>query len=215
MLVDHFAILELPPSATLSEVKSAYRKLVRTCHPDLHPTDQQAIERFRAIQLAYETLSRPDLRTPYIEKRWYARYKNQPLETKPLGLSQVLQKCIELERFVTKLDVDRVDRNGLQVHLLQNLDDWRNIKWEIETDLQTAATIQELLIRSCTPLTHDACQSIHIKMKSWFEQNRSAHLLSEKWLINKKRAEYFQRWWPVWMGLITILLTVIIWLAAR
>ena len=215
MLVDHFAILELPPSATLSEIKSAYRKLVRTCHPDLHPTDLQAAERFRAIQLAYETLSQPDLRTPYMEKRWYARYRNQPLETKPLDLSQVLQKCIELERFVSRLDADRMDRNGLHLHLLQELDDWSMIKWDIEADHQTIEAIQRLLIRSCMPLSHAACHSIHRKMLTWFEQNRSDHLLSEKWLSHKRRIEYFQRTWPVWMGLITILLAILIWLAAR
>jgi curved DNA-binding protein CbpA len=215
MLVDHFAILGLPPSASPEEIKIAYRKLARTSHPDLHPTDTQAVDRFRSIQLAYETLSRPRLRTAYMEKRWYAQYRNQPLETKPLDLFRILQKCIELERFVSTLDPYRMDHQGLREHIHRSLEEWNKIEWKVDTEKDPAQQISRLLIESCRHLSYDDSHSIHLKIKSWFDHNRSGHLLHDKWLADRKRTENWQRCWPVWMGLITLVLAVIIWLSAR
>jgi uncharacterized tellurite resistance protein B-like protein len=60
----HFATLGLRPSATLDEVKRAYRQAVKECHPDVvrHLDSRQraeAEERFRRITLAYDSLMAP------------------------------------------------------------------------------------------------------------------------------------------------------------
>ena len=55
-LSECYRILELTPQATLEEIKSAYRQLVKRYHPDRNPGDRQAAERFIQINQAYETL---------------------------------------------------------------------------------------------------------------------------------------------------------------
>jgi tetratricopeptide (TPR) repeat protein len=55
-LSECYRILELTPQATLEEMKSAYRQLVKRYHPDRNPGDRQAAERFIQINQAYETL---------------------------------------------------------------------------------------------------------------------------------------------------------------
>lgn len=52
---DVYKILELPPFSDQSEVKKAYRKLVKVWHPDINPS-QQATDQFKKIQEAYELL---------------------------------------------------------------------------------------------------------------------------------------------------------------
>jgi curved DNA-binding protein CbpA len=57
-----YEILGLSPSASLAEIKTAYRKRVRTCHPDLFAeSDEQAralAERWtKALNAAYATLN--------------------------------------------------------------------------------------------------------------------------------------------------------------
>lgn len=52
-----FAKLGLSPGATADEVRSAYRALVKKCHPDLFQDPQQqkaAQEQFIALNIAYE-----------------------------------------------------------------------------------------------------------------------------------------------------------------
>lgn len=62
---DYYLILGVSESASTDEIRSAYRRAVRTCHPDTHPTDPSAGERFKAIQRAYEVLSDPPQRAAY------------------------------------------------------------------------------------------------------------------------------------------------------
>ncbi len=57
---DYYRVLEIVFEASEADIKTAYRKLARECHPDLHPenTDYYT-QQFRAITEAYETLSNP------------------------------------------------------------------------------------------------------------------------------------------------------------
>lgn len=53
-----YQALGVHQAASLEEVKSAYRRLARRCHPDLNPQNQDAENRFKRITAAYETLCR-------------------------------------------------------------------------------------------------------------------------------------------------------------
>jgi curved DNA-binding protein len=61
---DYYDILGVDRNANQKEVKRAYRKLARQFHPDVNP-DQQAEERFKEINEAYEVLGDPDKRAKY------------------------------------------------------------------------------------------------------------------------------------------------------
>ena len=54
---NYYAILGVSPEANLREIKSAFRRLARQYHPDLHPDDAEAAERFKQISQAYDVLS--------------------------------------------------------------------------------------------------------------------------------------------------------------
>jgi len=62
---DYYAILGVRRSASVEEIKKAYRSLARQFHPDRNPDDDVASARFREVSEAYETLSDADQRTRY------------------------------------------------------------------------------------------------------------------------------------------------------
>ncbi len=62
MSADPYAALGLTSTATAADVKKAYRKLVRTSHPDLHPDDAGAEARFKAVTAAHDLLKDADTR---------------------------------------------------------------------------------------------------------------------------------------------------------
>ena len=61
---NYYEILEVSVNATTAEIKTAYRKLARKYHPDINKSPE-AIERFKEISTAYETLSNPIEREKY------------------------------------------------------------------------------------------------------------------------------------------------------
>jgi len=65
MNTDPYEALGLTKAATADEIKKAHRKLVRSSHPDLHPDDPGAEDRFKAISAAYEVLKDPETRARY------------------------------------------------------------------------------------------------------------------------------------------------------
>ena len=61
---NYYEILEVSVNATTAEIKTAYRKLARKFHPDINKSPE-AIEKFKEISTAYETLSNPVEREKY------------------------------------------------------------------------------------------------------------------------------------------------------
>lgn len=63
--LDYYDCLGLTQDATQAEIKRAFRRMVRVCHPDLNPEDSDAAERLQDIVTAYDTLGDPELRGRY------------------------------------------------------------------------------------------------------------------------------------------------------
>ncbi len=64
---DYYEILGVPRDADAKKIKAAYRKLARKWHPDLHSgkDKEQAEEKFKEINEAYEVLSDAEKRSKY------------------------------------------------------------------------------------------------------------------------------------------------------
>lgn len=62
---DYYEVLGLKRDATEADLKSAFRRLAKECHPDRNAGDKQAEVRFKEVNEAYEALKDPQKRAAY------------------------------------------------------------------------------------------------------------------------------------------------------
>jgi molecular chaperone DnaJ len=66
---DLYAVLGVTEDSDQKTIGRAYRKLARDLHPDTHPDDADAAERFKEVTAAYDVIGDPAKRTEYDEFR--------------------------------------------------------------------------------------------------------------------------------------------------
>ena len=79
--IDYYEILEIGFDVNPSEIKAAYRKLVKRFHPDLHPNNPEATAKMQLINEAYLILSDAEARNLY-DKEWARFYTYRKNEKK-------------------------------------------------------------------------------------------------------------------------------------
>ncbi|RTL69945.1 MAG: molecular chaperone DnaJ [Hyphomicrobiales bacterium] len=62
---DYYEVLGVTRSAGEQDLKSAFRRLAKECHPDRHPGDKDAEKKFKELNEAYEVLKDPQKRAAY------------------------------------------------------------------------------------------------------------------------------------------------------
>ncbi|KAJ0240751.1 Chaperone protein dnaJ 11 [Hirschfeldia incana] len=82
-----YEVLDVPRGATSQDIKSAYRRLARICHPDVAGTDRSnssSADEFMKIHAAYCTLSDPEKRSVY-DRRMLRRSRPLTVSTSGMG----------------------------------------------------------------------------------------------------------------------------------
>ena len=80
--MDYYKILGLSTSATLDQIKKAFRQLAIEFHPDKNPNNPTAEDKFQRISEAYAVLSNPEKRTEYDRSYPASQYRAEPRSAK-------------------------------------------------------------------------------------------------------------------------------------
>jgi molecular chaperone DnaJ len=72
-MINYYRVLQISEQAAEDDIKKAYRKLAKQCHPDTYPGDREKETRFKEISEAYGVLSDPLKRKKHDEELKNAR----------------------------------------------------------------------------------------------------------------------------------------------
>lgn len=114
--MDYYSILDIPKSATIDDIKKAYRKLAMKHHPDRNGGDDT---QFKKIQEAYDTLSDPQKRQIYDDPAPQFSFNHDAMDMNDL-FSQIFgQRRNQKQTFRTQVTVSLVDAYKGSTHTLQ------------------------------------------------------------------------------------------------
>jgi curved DNA-binding protein len=114
---DYFKILGVGRNATEKEIKSAFRKLARKFHPDLHPHDETAESEFKEINEAYEILSDEDKKKSYEQflNYWFYNRDAKSRDFNGKNTDQHFDESLNFDDFFSNL-IGRFGEVGKEIY---------------------------------------------------------------------------------------------------
>jgi len=120
---DYYKTLGVKPSASIQEIKKAYRALAFRYHPDKNPDNALAEAHFKELQEAYATLSVTHKRAAYDDERWLSGFGSKTNYQEAVTPAWLLNICIELNASLATMDTHRMSQRALQAYILLILTD--------------------------------------------------------------------------------------------
>lgn len=206
---DYYKILEVPPVASLQEIKKAFRKLAVQYHPDKNNGDHLAAARFVEIQEAYEVLSDPQKREEYNYNRWYTRKTGSGYTEKPLTPEEILASTDKLRQAIASMNFFQVDFHALSSHIQQLLSQ-TNIDILHQFNMtDTNRRIIKNLLQAAAPLPLKDHLPVHGSMMRLAGDDEEMKPLLQQALRSKKQRDQWDRYkWIV----VVLIIAFVCWL---
>jgi curved DNA-binding protein CbpA len=195
MLKDYYQILQIEPHSTLTEIKQAFRRLALIYHPDKNPNDKYAEVQFNEIKEAYEVLTNPVKKENYLQQRWYNQSIGKRRMAEMITPVSILKLVLELEQYVSRLDVHRMNKEGLSDYIdeLLSPDTIKNLKQFNEPEINgqiitsTLSAMQPLTMEFIGKLTERleilADDDTWLRRIKSFSRNRKKAFLWERYKV--------------------------------
>jgi molecular chaperone DnaJ len=213
---DYYKILELSPSATITEVKKNFRKLALRYHPDTNQGNRYAEAWYREIQEAYETLINSNLREAYLQERWLVKSQGRSfVTTMALTPLFILKQAQELLEQVKNMDHFRMSQQALQQQVLLVLEDEKVDILLSYNEADINREIGTLILSSIFPIEHPLIKPIIQQLNKLAAKDPGLQQLVKAYDKKSKRNYQWEKYQALLIFLVTIFLCGTIYFLSR
>jgi len=214
MLKDYYQILQIEPHSTLDEIKQAFRRLALIYHPDKNQNDKYAEVQFNEIKEAYEVLTNPIKKENYLQQCWYNQSIGKRRTAEVITPVSILKLVLELEQYVSRLDVHRMNKEGLSDYIdeLLSSDTVKSLKHFNEPEIN----------RQIITSTLSAMRSLNMKFIGKLTErlegladDETSLCRIKSFLNNRKKAFFWERYKVAVIIFFTIFICLLIYFTSR
>lgn len=214
-LKDYYAILELPPTATIREIKQAYRKLVMIYHPDKNNDDPYALSRFNEIKEAYEVLMNPEKKEEYLQERWLRKAGGQTIGEELITAPAILVKSLALNKQASGMDAYRMNYAGMANRINELLNDEVIDQLLIQNEKEVHGSIIDALLQTTKPFPYADTAQVSKQLHKLAGEQQHLHQQIDEVLQQKKRTDKWNKLNSWFIFLLTILLCLLIYFMGK
>ncbi len=215
MQKDYYSILQIPPHATIPEIKQAYRRLALLYHPDKNSGDPYATVQFNEVKEAYEVLTNPAKKDIYLQERWYNQSINRRRTDEAVTPVSILKLSLELEKYVSKLDVHRMNKESLSQYTDELISPETVQILKQFNDGGINAEIIKNILKALEPLPLKYTEPLLARLETLAGDNAEMLQKTKSFLKDHEKRFLWQKYKTVLMLLFTILICLLIYLAGR
>ncbi len=185
-------------------------------HPDKKGDDKYAAAQFADIMEAYEVLTNPHRKEIYLQQRWYNQSIGKRRTEQTLTPVNILKQSLELSRYTATLDIHRMDKQGLCEYIEEMISTEKIDRLNNFNEPGINAEIIKSILQAAKPLSYDQLLRVSDKLKLLVAGNELIIKKIENQLLQKKTAAKWNRYRPVLILLITLIICgVIFFLSAK
>lgn len=202
---DHYKVLGVSASASLQDIKKAYRKLAHQYHPDKNPEQPLTTIRFREIQEAYVVLSNEKLRRHYDEERYFSGLSAQK-EPVQVDADWLLKEVKKLSRHMSNVDSYRMNHKALHDYVMLLLDDAHIVILQKESDPELIKAVIMEIIFSIKSLSYRYYNTVLPRLRLIAGNEAGLHQLIARAENERRSQKAIEKFLPVIILVIALML---------
>ena len=205
----------MPPTATVPEIKQAYRKLVMIYHPDKNNDDPYALARFNEIKEAYEVLMSPVRKELYLQERWLKKAGGQKIGEELVTAPGILKKSLELNKQVAAMDTYRMNYAGMAARINDLINDQVIEQLIHQNEKEVQSSIFNILLQTTKPFPYNDTYEVSKQLRKLANQQPVLLQQIEQVLRQKKKTENWSKFNGLFIFILTILLCLLIYFMGK
>lgn len=211
---DFYTILQVAPTATMVEIKKAYRKLAHIYHPDKNANSEIARIHFDEIKTAYDVLVNTEKRRKYNHEIWQ-RHPSEKEKVNPTTPLEILQNANNLAAHVNSIDVFRMSHEILYFQVKEILSNNNQMVLQHYNDPYLNKKIIETVFKIIKPLDLIFINKLEIALVKIAGTDNMVIQKIHQFIQQKKQQAFWAKYNVYIIVLITALICCLIFLIGK